>query len=252
MKKTVLLIILGLVTVGCIIYGTVRHVGGGLKALRNMGVFEIDDDEDGGFDFGFHWDYDSEEGSDSKLSINQTLEKFSSIRIDSAVMDLTIEEGPEFKIGSSFNKVYLRPSYSVKNGVLEVIQQKKKGGYTGNNNCRVVITIPSGNDLSHIDINSNVGDVKIRELPVDKIDVTVNVGEIDIRRTDFAKLNAETNVGEIDIDSDGNLDEYSIDVSTDIGELSVGHKTYRHHYNSHVSGSKKISAKTNVGEINIR
>ena len=89
-------------------------------------------------------------------------------------------------------------------------------------------------------------------MTVKDIDATVNVGEIDIRRTDFEKLEAETNVGEIDVDSNDKLDEYSIDVSTDIGEITVDRKTYRHHYNSDVRGSKKISAKTNVGEITIR
>lgn len=252
MKKTIFFIILGVVTVGCIIFGTVKHVGGGLGPLHLMGIYESDDGEAGDVNFDFHWKYDNEEGSDSEFSINQILEKFSSIKIDGTIMDLSIEEGTQFKIESKFNKALLRPSYSVKDGVLEITQQKKKGPRTGSNTCKVVITIPSCTDLSRLNINVNVGDVKIRELTAKEINATVNVGEINIRKADFDELSAETNVGEIDIDTDGKFGEYSINVSTDVGEVSVDHQKFKRHYNSHVSGSKKITANANVGEVSVR
>ena len=70
MKKTVLLIILGVITIGCIIYGSIKHVGGGLRTLREHGIYIGNDD----------FDIDEGYGSGNiKGTVNQNLDKFSSI-----------------------------------------------------------------------------------------------------------------------------------------------------------------------------
>lgn len=258
MKKNVLLIILGVATVFCIIFGTIRHTGRGFRALRDSGFISIGDDWD--------WDYDCDDEDDeeeedvaeaksvSKKTINQTLESFSSIKMDITVMDLTIEEGPDFKLECYFNKEYLRPSFSVKHNTLEVTQTKHRvyGINIGNNSCRMVITIPSGTDLNSIIINSNVGDIKLRDLVSEEIDLTVNVGELYVNKVAFDDISCKTNVGEVNIRQTGNLNDYNINVTADVGEVSVDGRSYKHHYNSKVNSSKKIRVSTNVGEISIR
>ena len=132
MKKTVFLIILGVITIGCICWGTIRHVGG----------------------------YDVARNSGKDKTINQTLESFSSINIDAGAMAIVIEEGSEFKIEGHVNKEYLIPEISVKNGSLTITQNKKKPRFrTGYENSRVVIEIPSGTELRSIDVDSGAGDL---------------------------------------------------------------------------------------------
>ena len=74
MKKTIFLIILGVVTVGCIIYGTVYHIGGG---FRNLGR---------GSGLSLHFDFDTDEETNDEHNLNQKLQAFSKIKIDSAAI----------------------------------------------------------------------------------------------------------------------------------------------------------------------
>lgn len=242
MKKTVLLIVLGVITIFCICYGTYKHLKG-FDAIFKDGInISFDDDE-----------YDNDEKNDGKYSIDEKLEKFSSIRLNAAVMGITIEQGDEFRIESSFNKEILRPVFSINGNQLVVTQgrRKQQGINMGSQNCRTVITIPSGTSLSGIDIDSNVGNVRLREIDAEDIDVNLNVGEIDVRNVDFTEINCNTNVGEISINPVSKLNEYDINASTDVGEIRINGRNYKKRYNSSGNGHKKIKANTNVGEINV-
>lgn len=241
MKKTILLAALVLITAFCICYGTYKHTGG----FKGNFHFSFDDDED----------WQGGESSDEKRGeINEGLEKFSSITIDAAIMALTIEQGEDFRIESSFNKEYLKPVFSVEGGKLTIKQagKKKRGINGGSHNCRVVVTIPSGTRLDSISIDSNVGDVRLRKLTADDIDINLNVGEISVRDVAFNNIDCDNNVGEISIYPEGNLDDFSMSLSTDVGEVHVDGKRYKKNYNVRSNGSKTIKANTNVGEINVR
>ena len=244
MKKTLLLIVLGLITVFCICFGTYRYLGG-FKSIFKDGEINISFDDDD--------KEDEVSDASGKYSIDEKLEKFSAIKIDTAVMGITIEEGKDFKIESSYNKEYLKPQFSISGGKLNITQARRKNGIkAGSQNCRVIITIPSGSSLSSIDINSNVGDVKLRELKAENIGIDLNVGEIDIRNVDFSDIDCNNNVGEITINPIDSLDEYDISISTDVGDVRVDGRSYKRSYNSRGNGHKKIKANTNVGEINVK
>lgn len=244
MKKTVLLIALGIITIFCICYGTYKHLGGFGRMFKDGGINISFDDEE----------VDNNEVHGGKNSYDEKLESFSSIKIDAAVMGITIEQGDDFRIESSFNRESMRPKFSVNGNKLVVSQgaRKQHGINMGSQNCRLVITIPSGTSLSSIDIDSNVGDVRLRELEAEEIDIDLNVGEIDVRNVVFNVLRSNNNVGEISINPVSNLDEYDISASTDVGEVRIDGRNYKKSYNSRGNGHKKINVNTNVGEINIR
>lgn len=246
MKKSYLLIVLGVVTLFCICFGTYKHLGNLKTAIENGDISFSSDDED----------YKDEKNSngDSKRAINERLERFSSIKVDAAVMGLTIKQGKEFAIEGTFNKSALKPEFSVSNGKLAVKQSgnKKRGFNIGYQNCKVVITIPSGSRLDNVDIDTNVGDVTLRMFEADEIDIDVNVGEISVRDVAFNDIDCDTNVGEISIDPVDDLDEYSISLSTDVGDVSVEGDSFKKSYNARGKGKKKIKANTNVGTINLK
>ena len=250
MKKTVLLIILGAITVFCIIIGTIRNVGKGFNLFNNPVIHLGDDDPE--VNFKWEWHSDNDGNKEAKYSINQSMDKFSAIRIDGSVMEIRVEEGDKFYFDSTFTRDWLRPKVSVENDTLVIKQGRQKNGFKGgNNNCRVVITVPSGTKFSDIVIDSNVGDIRLRGLTAEKIDIQTNVGEVSVRDVSFDKLEVDSNVGEISIDPVNKLDEYTISASTDVGEVRVDGKKYKRNYNSNGSTSKRIKLSANVGEINI-
>ena len=242
MKKNTLIIILGVITIFCIIFGSVKHIGGGIKAFREWGIDKDDDWEDSG-----------KTDSETTSSFNQNLEAFSEIKINTGIAEVKIEEGNQYTIESTFSKSWLKPSVSVKNGTLEVSQQRKKGPTLGGNHvCRITVKVPSGTKLDEIKINSNVGDLKLREISAQKIDLNLNVGEVTVRRVDFSNLDVNNNVGEIDIDPLDDINNYDISIGTDVGDVSVDGRSYKRNYTSKGNGKKKIKAQTNVGEVRIR
>jgi len=234
MKKTIFYIVLAVVTLSCIFYGITKNLGDIRLAL--------------------HGENEAEQGaSGGKFYINEEFAAFSGIEVNAAVMELVIEEGEAFKVEGPYNRDYLKPELSLNNGVLKVIQKgKKRTLNAGSHRCRVVITIPRGHALDSVYINSNVGDVKIRELEAKTIGINVNVGEIDVRRVDFESIDCETNVGEISINPLDGLDDYEITASTDVGEVNVDGRSYKRSYNQRGAGNKKIKVNANVGEINIK
>ena len=251
MKKTVLLIILGVVTVFCVIFGTIRNVGKGFNLFNNPVIHLGDDDPE--VNFKWEWHSDNDGNKENNYSISQSLDKFSAIRIDGSIMEIRVEEGDRFYFDSTFTRDWLRPKISVENETLVVKQGRQKSGFKGgNNNCRVVITVPSGTKFSDIVIDSNVGDIRLRGLTAEKIDIQTNVGEVSVRDVSFDRLEVDSNVGEISIDPVYNLNEYSISASTDVGEVRVDGKKYKRNYNSTGSTDKRIKLSANVGEVNIK
>ena len=251
MKKTVLLIILGVVTVFCVIFGTIRNVGKGFNLFNNPVIHLGDDDPE--VNFKWEWHSDNDGNKENNYSISQSLDKFSAIRIDGSIMEIRVEEGDRFYFDSTFTRDWLRPKISVENETLVVKQGRHKSGFKGgNNNCRVVITVPSGTKFSDIVIDSNVGDIRLRGLTAEKIDIQTNVGEVSVRDVSFDKLEVNSNVGEISIAPVYSIDEYSISASTDVGEVRVDGKKYKRNYNASGSTGKRIKLSANVGEVNIK
>ncbi len=256
MKKNILLIVLGLVTVACIIIGSIKHVGGGVKKMEDVGLVSK---EDGHYSFhlfedDYNYDDDYESDKSGKFNINEKLEALSSIKMNVHVMEIIVEEGPEFKLESTYNKDYLKPTFSVNDGVLKIGQTERRSKVFngGNQNCRVVITIPSSASLSSLDIDSNVGEIKLRDIKAEKIDLDVNVGEVSVRNVSFDEISCDTNVGEININPEGNLEDYGMSLSTDVGTVHVDGRNYKRSYNCRGDGKKKITANANVGEIDVR
>ena len=252
MKKNTLLIILGVVTVICVVAGSVIHIGGGIKSLRKSGILAINKD-DPDVNFSYHWDSDGEGNSEQKFSFDQTLEAFSSIKMDVNIMEIRIENGDQFRIQSSYSKDSLKPSFSINNGVLEISQFKKRNSNTfANYNCKVIITIPSGTNLDSIQINSNIGEIKARDFTTKNFNINLNVGEISVRKVNFDQININNNVGEVTVNPVDDIDSYTIFAGTDIGEVNIGRKSHKRSYNQEGNSRKRIKINTNVGEINIR
>jgi len=240
MKKTIFLIILGVVTVGCIIYGTVYHIGGGFRNLSR------------GSGLSFHFDYDKDEEINDEHNLNQKLEAFSRIKIDTSILDIRIQEGEDFYISSSWNREWLRPEFSVDNGELVVYQHSGKKNKAGSNTCRVTISVPAATKLERLKIDSNVGEIKIRNIDAEDISIDTNVGEISLRDVIFDNVTIDSNVGEVNLETGASLKEYAISLSTDVGDVHYDGNRYKHSYNQSGNSNKSIKINTNVGEINVK
>ena len=239
MNKKTYLIIIWTITLFVIIFSSYHYV----KQFKNeYGDFRTqikeffsdydDEDDEDNEDDDFEWNEDSSSDSiKGQKNINTSLDEFSKIKLEGNIMELTIKEGSDYHLECAFNKEKLKPAFEVSNGLLK-INQNVKGRLHGNNHCKLILTVPAQTKLSSTDIN-------------------VNVGSIMLKNMDFKTLDTETNVGEILIKTRNGISEYSLDVNTDVGEVSIDDNSYKHSYKRSVPGSKEINATTNVGTISV-
>lgn len=249
--KAAILFVLTIITVACIIIGTYRFTGNVKSNIKNS--LKEHGITINGFDW--DWDYDDEYDGNSSVrgakSVSSSLDAFTNLKIDAKVMSVTIKNGDTLSYSCKFNKDKLKPEVTNENGTL-IIKQQGFNHNNGNLNCNLVITVPRYTKLDNVDLKLNVGEIDLQGFDCTEIEVINNVGEIDINDINFEKLEAQTNVGELSIKTMEPLDDYKIEAETNVGELNVSGRTYKHKYSQSGSTSKRINAKSNVGEIRIR
>ena len=279
MKKNVYLIILTLVTVICIIGGTCYHlVGWGVSFLSHLPFAS------------FYSDSDDTESSGTTLSTDTVLlPSFNTVKIDSKVMNLSIEKGDDYSIQCDADKK-LNPKYEIKDNTL-IVSQKQKikvHNFMKNPKCSVHITIPEDTtlelinidgatgdiSLSNLDvttlkidnsvgdvkmdnckiasigIDTSTGDVKLNDCEANEIDVDTSVGDTVIKDNIFEKLYVDGSVGDVKVSSSKDLSDYAYDLDTSIGDVSINGVSHKKEYQKKGTGGK-ITVDNSTGDISI-
>lgn len=253
MKKNIYLIILAVVTVFCIIFGSCYHiVGWGVKFVNKFLPFVSSEKI---------VEWSETDSGDIQL------DDFTAVSVDASVMGLTIRPGEHTAISYRCTS-NLEPHYEVKNNTLFITQKTVK--HFGKNKCSVTLTVPSDISYSKIDIdlavgdidikdlngedlrvNANVGDLDLTNLCFNKIELETNVSDVDIENCLFDQLDVDANVGDIDVESTEDLSDYSIDLSTSIGAVTVNDKSHRREFSQNGTSGKSITIETDTGDIDL-
>ena len=281
MKKTVYLTILSLVTVFCIIIGSIYHISGWI----GFGLGNI---------FNFISDDNSSSSRRNNITYSEDIDEFDSIKIDADAMNINIKEGNAFHL--EYNDPESRkPSFKVSGNTLDIKQPSARGWLRNHINykCDLTITIPSGTVLENSDIVTDVGDININnteckdfkaESDVGNIiiksctfeysEIDSDVGDIETSLSDLGRTNIETDTGNIDITTCGfndmeiyndvgnvklynnkiDISNYTVDLSTDLGSIRVnGEKHKRSFYQKALDEADnfKITIETDIGNINL-
>lgn len=279
MKKNVYLIILTLVTVICIIGGTCYHlVGWGVSFLSHLPFAS------------FYSDSDDTESSGTTLSTDTVLlPSFNTVKIDSKVMNLSIEKGDDYSIQCDADKK-LNPKYEIKDNTL-IVSQKQKikvHNFMKNQKCSVHITIPEDTTLELINVDGSVGDINLSNLDVTTLKIDSSVGDIEIDdcKTDSIDIDASTavvelngceaneinvdtsvgdtvikdnifetlyvdgSVGDVKVSSSKDLSGYAYDLDTSIGDVSINGVSHKKEYQQKGTGGK-ITVDNSTGDISI-
>jgi DUF4097 and DUF4098 domain-containing protein YvlB len=279
MKKNVYLIILTLVTVICIIGGTCYHlVGWGVSFLSHLPFAS------------FYSDSDDTESSGTTISTGTvSLPSFNTVKIDSKVMNLSIEKGDDYSIQCDADEK-LNPKYEIKDNTL-IVSQKQKikvHNFMKNPKCSVHITIPEDTtlelinidgatgdiSLSNLDvttlkidnsvgdvkmdnckiasigIDTSTGDVKLNDCEANEIDVDTSVGDTVIKDNIFEKLYVDGSVGDVKVSSSKDLSDYAYDLDTSIGDVSINGVSHKKEYQQKGTGGK-ITVDNSTGDISI-
>ncbi|MBR5969888.1 MAG: DUF4097 family beta strand repeat protein [Lachnospiraceae bacterium] len=199
---------------------------------------------------------------------------FQGIVADLETASLTIQSGAEFQVLSDVYQMK-EPVIAIRDGNLHITQKESNGwnffNLIGTKKCDISVTVPS-DLLERIDVTSNVGEIRVEGLSLDKLTVHSDVGEVTLRDVTAASLlSVETNVGSISsqyaeggdtvLRSDvGSIDavfagaeeDYRTDCTTDLGSVTVNGSN-RGSFSSpaQTPPEKTILARTSVGSISL-
>lgn len=279
MKKNVYLIILTLITIICIVGGTCYHlVGWGVSFLSHLPFAS------------FYSDSDDTESSGTTLSTDTvSLPSFNTVKIDSKVMNLSIEKGDDYSIQCDSTEK-LNPKYEIKDNTL-IVSQKQKikiHNFMNTQKCSVHITIPedttlelinvdgapgdinlSNLDVTTLKIDNSVGDVKMDDCKTDSIDIDTSTGDVKLNGCEANEINVDTSVGDtvikdnifeklyvdgsvgdVKVSSPKDLSDYAYDLDTSIGDVSINGVSHKREYQQKGTAGK-ITVDNSTGDISI-
>ena len=142
------------------------------------------------------------------------------------------------------------------------------------NDEKVRVTVPEGMDFDEVLVNLDAGQVTIDGIRCGRLELDVDAGQItaddvtadtllgDVDAGEIIFNGSIASSGEIDCDAgsvemrlDGEKEDFSYDLSCDLGEITIGDESYEGISNrKHISGDgdKQLTVTCNMGEIDIR
>lgn len=255
MKKKIYLTVLTLVTVLCIIFGSIYH----LAPIARDGFLSM---------LPIFSNSESQNAGSLKNSESIPLDAFSKIDINTDVASITICTGDDYSICYQANEKLI-PTYKVQNNVLKVTQEFHFKNVFNNSKCRITITVPAQTSLDAVDITNNVGDIIINDIISEKLTTDSNVGDQSIEQCDISRIKMDSSVGDTDIkncsfsfiDIDGDvgdvcirsnhdLSQFEIDLDTSVGDVSVNRNDYKHNY-TQKGNEGSIRVDNSTGDISL-
>lgn len=233
MKKTIYIIVISVITCAAIIFGTWKHLGGFFKEFSFLG-------------------HSLENRAEEKrISDTILLEDFNNLNIDFKIADLEIKTGEKSQIFYECFYSNLVPVCKNENGTLRISQNGSSKNFPKSDlKCKVILTIPSGSDLSKLCVNIDIGELKIDSVCADSFVLNLDIGEIKVSNCDFSNGEFTTDIGDISIRG-LSKDDFSYNLTVDIGEVSFFGKDQKKVKIKNEKSDKSLTADVSIGEIKI-
>lgn len=144
MKKNIYLIIITIITVVCIIAGSLYHIGG-----FALGLFD---------NLIPHSDKSLGNVCTEELSIDE----FSNLIFDTTISNIYVKTGDSYTVSYKCNK-RLVPKIKSSGDTL-TISQSKGSNYRRNTTSEITVTIPEGASLNKLSLDTGVGEISLDAL----------------------------------------------------------------------------------------
>ena len=184
MKKNIYLIVITIVTIVAILFGVFWHLAPAA-------------------DFSLPWEHNGRSGAGSEKTTNVWEEKelgeCRSISITLNAADIILEKGDQCSIRYDGNQNKI-PDVKAENGKWTIDQKKKTNLHFGINNIRenkLTITLPEGMIPESATIKADAGDIKIRDIQIQKLDINADAGDIDFERDEIQDLVIDLDAGDV-------------------------------------------------------
>ena len=283
MKRNVYMTLLTIVTVACIIGGSLHHIGG-------ITAMHPDPKDENWFVFRGRGDVSREVLYSEETALGGEPAEPKALRIDGEIMDVQMIRGDAFRVEYTGGRRYT-PDVTFEGDTIR-ITQKVKGvifgiDFSGFNNT-LLVTVPESSVLDDLEVTTDTGGIDVDGIRVGGAVLTSDTGEIACRNfqakstvlsTDtgaigadasaLGDLKAESDTGAIaianctfddaDIENDtgavelslADLKAWSLDLSSDTGRITVNGEKVKHAYRYDGHGSARVRVRTDTGRISL-
>jgi len=256
--KNVYIIVISLLTVAAVIFGTIIHMGGLLGDISGF--------------FGF--------SSDKLTEATITTDAFTSVELDADAGNFSIVYGDNYSIYYNLPEK-LVPTYTIENKTLKIKSTGKHFAFNffGNSSGKysITLTIPKDTvldstsldisagdiDLKNIAFNSlfidtSAGNVNIDKVTAENLEIDTSAGNINLDNVTVKNLKADTNAGNID---SRNLKAESIKADTSMGNIDFNAPVFTEaNFDSSMGdidisvtdAFKKLTANCSMGSVNFK
>lgn len=220
-RKNVYLVCIAIVTLICIVFGSIIHILGSYRGFTDLGFRNLD--------------------LGNVVDHTIALEPFTDLKVNAAVLDFVIEYGDSYEmqfIGSE----KLEPTVQINGaGTLEITQKTTFDidlGVNSNLNSKCILIIPKDTvlgdvnlevDVSNLEMNSlsmnrltidaDCGNVILKDFAIqDDFNVDADCGNVEIHRSSFKKSTIDADCGNIIIES---CSFESAETNADLGNIII-------------------------------
>ena len=253
MKKSIYLTTITIITVICIIAGSLYHIGG-----LALGLFD---------NLIPHSDNSPGNVCTKELSVDE----FSNLIFDAAVLNINITAGDNYTVSYKCNE-RLVPKIKSSGDTL-TISQRERTNYKGNTTSEITVTIPDSAALNKLSFNTGVGEVNLDALTAADAEFDTGVGDLYVTDCSFAtcdvdsgtgnlnfencafdKMDIDGGTGNITVTSSQSLDGYMMDLDSGIGSITINGNDYGDEYevNEKAEKVKHLIIDSGLGDIELK
>lgn len=183
----------------------------------------------------------------NNIVISNNESEIREIDIDIKSSNIILKTAENFKVETNNKDI----KYSYEDGKVLIKQNNVNKWYLNkNNNSKLIFYIPSEISLEKINLNNNVGDVKIDFEKISNLNIDLDVGDIFVKSILSGKNIIKSNIGDINLELSLKQEDYKFEFDKDIGEVKLNNnKIKRDRITGNSNNNLKI--KTNIGDIKI-
>lgn len=229
MKKNIYLIIITIITVVCIIAGSLYHIGGFALSLFDNLIP--------------HSDNSPGNVCTKELSVDE----FSNLIFDTTVLNINVTTGDSYMVSYKCNE-RLVPKIKSSGDTL-TISQSKGSNYRRNTTSEITVTIPEGASLNKLSFDTGVGEVSLDALTAADAEFDTGVGDLYVTDCSFATCDVDGGTGNLSFENCA-FDEMDIDCGT--GDITINGNDYDDEYEVNEHAKKHLVIDSGLGDIVVK
>ncbi len=183
----------------------------------------------------------------NNIVISNNESEIREIDIDIKSSNIILKTAENFKVETNNKDI----KYSYEDGKVLIKQNNVNKWYLNkNNNSKLIFYIPNEISLEKINLNNNVGDVKIDFEKISNLNIDLDVGDIFVKSMLGGKNIIKSNIGDINLELLLKQEDYKFEFDKDIGEVKLNNNKIKR---DTITGDRNnnLKIKTNIGDIKI-